>query len=203
MMRRIAIAAVFVLGASQAWTAYSQRAVTSPPGVLVDSAPRQNEVANASPFLFGVFTLTPLARFEFDARVLLVSRYRWGNEAALAPYDLGVGWQRMSDSSVIDQLGLSQSARFMLWRWRGAPPIPEGEITRSAANIHVIPANSVIERQIAALRPGQIVSAKGLLVEARRGDGWHWRSSLSRDDGGNGACELMYVESLAAFEPLP
>ena len=24
-------------------------------------------------------------------------------------------------------------------------------------------------------------------------DGWHWRSSLTREDDGNGACELVYT----------
>lgn len=197
MLKRLAIAGLVLLAASQAWSTFSQRALQRAPGVLVQSVPAQHELERAEPFVVDEFTLTPLAGFAFDARVLLVSRYRWDTESALAPYDLGIGWQRMSDTAVIEQLGLTQSSRFMYWRWRDAPPIPEAEITRSAANIHVIPANSVVERQIAQLRPGQIVSAKGVLVEAVRADGWRWRSSLSRDDGGSGACELMYVESIS------
>lgn len=197
MLKRVAIAGLVLLAASQAWSTYSQRALPRAPGVLVQSVPVQRELERAAPIVVDEFTLTPLASFAFDARVLLVSRYRWDTESALSPYDLGIGWQRMSDTAVIEQLGLTQSSRFMYWRWRDAPPIPEAEITRSAANVHVIPANSVIERQIAQLRPGQIVSARGLLVEAVRADGWRWRSSLSRDDGGNGACELMYVETIS------
>ena len=27
-------------------------------------------------------------------------------------------------------------------------------------------------------------------------DGWRWRSSLTRDDSGGGACELVYVCSI-------
>jgi hypothetical protein len=33
-------------------------------------------------------------------------------------------------------------------------------------------------------------------VEADTGDGWRWRSSLRRDDRGNGACELVYACSI-------
>lgn len=197
MWRRWAIVGLVGLALLQAWQAMLLSPVMRAPGVLVTAAPRQEATDAASPFALGQFTLKPLARFSFEARVLLVSRYRWDTESALAPYDLGIGWQRMSDTAVIEQLGLTQSSRFMFWRWRDVPPIPEAEITRSAANIHVIPANSVIERQLAQLRPGQIVNARGLLVEATRGDGWHWRSSLSREDSGNGACELMYLESIA------
>lgn len=196
MLKRWAIAGLILLALMQAWSAFSRRAVIRPPGILVQDAPLQGEPVQKAPLVIGEFTLAPLASFAFEARVLLVSRYRWDTESALAPYDLGIGWQRMSDTAVIEQLGLTQSSRFMFWRWRDAPPIPEAEITRSAANIHVIPANSVVERQIAQLRPGQIVTARGVLVEATRSDGWRWRSSLSREDGGNGACELMYLESI-------
>jgi hypothetical protein len=105
----------------------------------------------------------------------------------------------MSDSAVIEQLGLAQAGRFLTWRWRDAPPIPADEITRSATNVHVIPANAVVARQVAALRSGQRVRAKGVLVEATRPDGWRWRSSLSRDDGGQGACELMYLAEITVL----
>jgi hypothetical protein len=35
---------------------------------------------------------------------------------------------------------------------------------------------------------------RGFLVEARADDGWRWRSSLTRDDTGARACELVFVE---------
>lgn len=196
MGRRVVIAAILLLGIDQAWDLYAHRPLARPPGVLVTNEPQQREPTHSAPIVRDDFTLQPLADFEFEARVLLVSRYRWDAESALAPYDLGIGWQRMSDTAVIDRLALSQSARFLSWRWQDAPPIPADEITRSAANVHVIPANAMIARQIAGLRSGQRVHARGVLVEASRSDGWRWRSSLRRDDGGHGACELMYVESL-------
>lgn len=196
-MKRLILIAIAIFGLHQAWQWYGHRPLARADGVLVGDVPKQVDVANAPSFAHGEFTLTPLANYAFDARVLLVSRYRFDTESSLAPLDLGVGWQRMSDTAVIEQLFLTQSSRFMFWRWQNAPPIPEMEITRSAANIHVIPANQMVERQIESLRPGLVVSVRGILVEAVRGDGWRWRSSLSRDDGGNGACELMYVESVS------
>lgn len=200
MLKRLFIASLVVLGANQAWDLYAHRPLARPPGVLVAEAPHQRMLANAPSVALDGFALQPLAEFEFDARVLLVSRYRFDEEAALAPYDLGIGWGRMSDTAVIEQLALTQSARFLTWRWREAPPIPSEEITRSAANVHVIPANAVIARQVAALRAGQRVRAKGMLVEATRPDGWRWRSSLSREDGGQGACELMYLSDLTVVD---
>jgi len=37
----------------------------------------------------------------------------------------------------------------------------------------------------------------GYLISIRGEDGWHWRSSLSRTDSGDGACEVVWVDSLA------
>lgn len=200
MARRLVFAALALLAIHQAWDWQAYRPLARPPGVLVAEAPRQRMLADAPPIAVDDFTLQPLAEFEFDARVLLVARYRFDEEAALAPYDLGIGWGRMSDTAVIERLALAQSARFLTWRWRDAPPIPADEITRSAANVHVIPSDAVVARQVAALRPGQRVRGRGLLVEAARADGWRWRSSLSREDGGQGACELMYLSALAVLD---
>jgi hypothetical protein len=42
------------------------------------------------------------------------------------------------------------------------------------------------------------VRIEGWLVEAVAPDGWRWRSSTTRDDSGNGACELIYVCSITS-----
>jgi hypothetical protein len=41
---------------------------------------------------------------------------------------------------------------------------------------------------------GQIVHLEGDLVRADGKDGWHWVSSLSRTDTGDGSCEVVWVE---------
>ena len=43
---------------------------------------------------------------------------------------------------------------------------------------------------------GQLVNIKGYLVKVSKNDGWYWKASLSRDDTGAGACELVYVTSI-------
>jgi hypothetical protein len=48
-----------------------------------------------------------------------------------------------------------------------------------------------------SVRVGQIVQLTGNLVEVEQiKDHWIWRSSLTRNDSGNGACELIFVKSL-------
>ena len=62
--------------------------------------------------------------------------------------------------------------------------------------VGVLLAASAAARPGKVVRVGEIVELRGRLVEASRADGWHWRSSLSRDDSGAGACELMLVEAI-------
>ena len=44
----------------------------------------------------------------------------------------------------------------------------------------------------------QFVSMRGFLVNVGGPDGFYWNTSLRRDDTGNGACEVFYVESIEA-----
>ena len=70
------------------------------------------------------------------------------------------------------------------------------------ANNHVIAANADVRSVIRWLRVGQIVTMKGYLVNAVKAGGENWNSSLRREDTGNGACELFYVESAKAVNSL-
>lgn len=188
----VALAALLLGGVR--W--YQHRPIDHPPGVLVAGAPLQREPSQGGTIRHGAFELVPLADFSLEARVLSREDYRLGRESDLSPTDLALGWGAMSDSAVLDRLDLSQSARFFRYRWQGEPPIPEAELTRSASNMHMIPADARVARALARVRKGDIVAIDGVLVEARADDGWRWRSSLSREDSGGGACELVYVRSL-------
>ena len=59
-----------------------------------------------------------------------------------------------------------------------------------------LPADAGVRRALGRARVGQLVALDGYLVDANRADGWHWRTSLTRDDTGDGACELFYVTSV-------
>ena len=102
----------------------------------------------------------------------------------------------MKDPQVYKQLSIRQSNRWYYWRYENAPPIPVDEISSQSANTHLIPANKDIAKQLAKIDPDNLIYLKGQLVEVKSEDGWMWRSSLSRDDTGNGACKLMLVEEV-------
>ena len=190
--RNLAFLAIVGFGAWQYW---SDRPVKVAPGVTVAAEPRQNDAGSAE-FVHKGYTIAPLQTFDIEARVLGVKSYRTGREADLSPVDLALGWGRMSDSAVLEQVSISQGNRFYFWRVKEFP-IPREEIERSSANMHMIPADSGIERRLDQVREGQRVRIQGWLVEARGPDGWRWRSSLTRNDTGAGACEVIYVRDIA------
>ncbi len=75
-------------------------------------------------------------------------------------------------------------------------PIPRREIETHSANMHPIATDAGMRRALARVRVGQLAVLDGLLVDADRADGWHWRTSMTRDDTGADACELFYVTSV-------
>jgi hypothetical protein len=194
-MRRLALI-LLLFALAGALNAFVHRPIVQEPGVLVADAPLQSDPADRATTRMGDFELTPLADFSLEARVLSRADYRLGTESELSPTDLAVGWGRMSDSAVIAQLDISQSARFYSYRWNQEPPIPAREIMLSSANMHLIPADPGVAAAIARVRVGELIALRGHLVEVRREDGWRWRSSLRRDDSGAGACELVLVDSI-------
>ncbi len=171
------------------------------PPLPTGSEPFQGGVPVAMrPFRRGDFLVSPLAAFSVEARVLGREDYDFGPESAISPTDLALGWQRMAQPDVYEPLDVSQSGRWYRYRWGAqGPPIPLPEIIRSSANMHMVPADENVARALERVRPDQMVRLQGWLIEARRDDGWAWRSSLTREDSGDGACELVYVCSLTTL----
>jgi hypothetical protein len=169
--------------------------ISRPPGVLAPDEPYQREVYTSSFREKNGYRLVPLAAFDIRARVIASAGYRFGREADLSPVDLVLGWGAMSNTDVLKKISFSQSGRAYTWR-TGTLPVPRQEIETHSANMHMIPADREIERQLKSIRPGNMIHVKGLLVEAITQEGWRWKSSLTRADTGGGACELILVESL-------
>mgnify|MGYP003398699190 CR=1 FL=1 len=50
------------------------------------------------------------------------------------------------------------------------------------------------------VREGERIALSGQLVRVEGDDGFRWVSSLSREDTGAGACELIWVEQLSRLD---
>jgi hypothetical protein len=168
------------------------------PGIVVPWEPDQDELAQPLSWNYHGARIEALARYRIRGRVLFTTRYWWGRDAELSPIDLTLGWRPMSDQSVLDLLDLYHLRRGFSFRFKGRKPaFTWEEINEHSANTHMVPATDKIAAQLAGIARGDLVDLHGYLIEAVGKDGWHWKSSLSRADSGEGACELMWVEGLA------
>ena len=175
---------------------WEQKPITHPPGVLASGTPLQVDV-QASSFGMDDYQITKKARFEIHARVLSTEQYYLNREADLSPIDLALGWGVMSDQSLLEQLDISQSSRWYRWRYEGSLPVSDQQIISNSGNMHMIPATKSVERSLMKLREGDLVALQGYLVDVDHQSGWRWRTSMTRTDTGAGACEIVYVESIA------
>ncbi len=150
--------------------------------------------------------LTKVASYLVTARILSTSHEWLDAMRNLAPVDLTLGWGLMADKRLISKVWVTSGGRWAdftipdrknLYRYYpDKKPVEPREIYTHVGNTHIIPANDRISKMIWALRRDQIVTLKGALVYVKLPDGRHWNSSLSREDMGDGGCEIMYVEDL-------
>jgi hypothetical protein len=181
------------------WGAYNgflTRERDHPPGPIAIEAPRQRNIDSGATFQRDRYTLTTRAKFSTTARLLRTERYRTDAGAEISPIDVAIGWGPMSDSALLDQLKLSQSGRFLHWTSSKQPTVPWEVINRSAANMHAIPADGIVLKKLTGARVGDLIEIEGELVDVKRNDGWRWNTSMTRDDQGGGACEVIYVTNV-------
>jgi hypothetical protein len=179
-----------------AWHWNANRPVRAPDGVLAEGEPQQAMIPERQ-LQMGPWTLTVRATYQIKARVLARESYHFDAMSDLVPEDLALGWGPMSDNSVLRTIDISQSNRFYYWRASSATQLARETIISHSANTHVIPQTRAIARELAHLRPGEVVTLSGELVDAVRDDGRSIKTSLVRTDTGAGACEVMLVTDVA------
>jgi hypothetical protein len=105
----------------------------------------------------------------------------------------------MSTPGLADRLSVSQGGRWYRYSWGAeGPPLPPQTIANNSANMHLIPADAAGAAALDEVDAGEVVRMDGWLVKIDRDDGWHWKSSLTREDSGGGACEVVYVCAIEA-----
>lgn len=165
-------------------------------GIPAASDPLQSSSNLPAAFVHEEYTITPLARYRVTAVTLSRERYRFDPGAKLSPVDLALGWGPMSMASVINDLSISQSGRWYEYRYENEPPLDPGAISTHSANTHCLPASDEVRSQLLAVKRHQLVTLEGYLVEVAGSAGYHWRSSLTREDTRGGSCEVLWVTAV-------
>lgn len=181
----------------------TQPAPTAVP-LQVTGAPLQTAVvANASPITWQrekySWEITPLAEFQVSGRVLTRQAYKLDWQSEISPIDLAIGWGELNDAKADKYIEWWQSGRWYYYRWHDSSPYDEKYLRTHSSNIHIIPATEDLEEILLRIRKDDQITLEGKLVnveatnESKR---WQNQTSLTRNDSGNGACEILLVERL-------
>lgn len=145
------------------------------------------------------FTVRKTHRYVISGEVVSAWTYDWAWTSDFYDVDLGLVWgpdyERLKE-----KLAFHQDGRWLFWRASEAVSDAErADIERHVGNQHLIPAEgrAALDRAIRSAEVGDHVRISGWLVEIRDPTGEVLaRSSTRRDDTGNGACEIVWVDAL-------
>lgn len=192
MIKHLFFAVLMFGGVFYYWTT---RPVEHGPGVVAPETPEQEKTFNADKFNYKDTELTPKATITLKARVLSIKKYYFDKYSDLTKTDIVFGWGAMSDERNLNSLIVRQSDRSFYWEMT-KPPIKQHKMWQHAANMHLIGSTQEIRDKINTLRQGHLVKIEGYLVNAESSAGWTLKTSLSRDDIGDNASELVWIKSL-------
>jgi hypothetical protein len=143
--------------------------------------------------------LTPQATYKIRAIVLSKKKYISDWSSQISPYDLALGWGGVSRQENLDHIKFKQVLRWYRYRYDAQCPISQDYISKHSSNHHIISANSNIAKAVKSIRKKDIVELEGKLVNVKgkyKGKPVRWNTSTTRDDKGNGSCEILYVTKI-------
>ncbi len=144
--------------------------------------------------------LTARARYRIRAYALIVDASMHDAWSDVARLDVAFGWGPVAKTSVLRRLSFHLKRRYVSVRWGARLPLGPREVMNHLSNHHLIAADSEVAETLAKLRPGDLVTLEGDLVDLQV-HGQTMRTSLSRTDVGNGACEVVFVEHVDRQPP--
>lgn len=138
----------------------------------------------------------PKAGYRIYAQVMSKKWYMLGWESKLSPYDLALAWNKLMLPEFQNGIHYSQGNRWYYYRYDNGYPLQGSYIQSHSSNHHIIPANDELKKALDRVGKGDKIYMEGFLVYIEgtyKGNTVWWRSSLSRNDSGNGACEILYL----------
>ena len=169
------------------------------PGVTVLEEPTQENVEAVQVFEKEGYQIHTLYKYKIKGKVLAFGNFFFTSAPKLSPYDITLGWKELSDQSIIDQVQFTHMPRYVSWTYENNFPLSHEYVNSHVSNNHIIPANKDVSDILSDVRRGDIILLSGYLVHVT-GQNMTWTSSTSRYDQGDGACEVMWVDSATILQ---
>lgn len=147
----------------------------------------------------GHLTLTPMAEYRVSGVVVSKKAYDGGWESQISPYDLAIVWGKLAEPAYDKYIEYWQNNRWYFFRYKEGSPFDHSYVVTHSGNHHTIPANYNVRKALESIHKDNKVILEGYLVNVKgtyRGKAVFWNTSLSRNDTGNGSCEVFYVSKV-------
>lgn len=139
----------------------------------------------------GEVAIRLLAEYKLKGVVKAKKKYN-DYPSQISKYDIAIAWGDLNKEKNDEHIKYTQGSRWYYYNYSGDFPKDGDFIASNSANVHLVHSNQEILDKLKKIRRNDYVSIEGYLIEAIFPNG-PWRSSLSRTDTGNGACEILYV----------
>lgn len=146
----------------------------------------------------GDVALSLLARYSIEA-VVKSKNHQSDYAAQISKYDLALAWGTLNDPVIDSHINYGQSGRFYFYHWSPGITVSPDYIASHSANVHLIHSSSYVLKDIKGIDENDHIRLEGFLVNANFKDG-AWKTSLTRNDTGNGSCEILYVTEVENFD---
>ena len=191
------------------WKVVLPRVWSSPAAapIALDGDPVLEPLEEAAPLVVERsgrrYVVQKLFAYEAQGEVLSASSYdvTWTND--FADVDVALLWGPRREA-LKDKYKFSQMGLWLFWRSESEVTAAERlEIGTHISNNHLIPADGSSRLAFAFRRvsKGDVVRIKGSLVRISSPEGeLYAQSSVVRDDTGDGACEVIWVDEVQIGE---
>ncbi|MBI4618284.1 MAG: hypothetical protein HY720_32090 [Planctomycetes bacterium] len=197
----VALAAVVILGVIAVFRKGTLPAVDEiDPGLLAEPVQRPTTRETFSFEYRGVtYDVEPVAEYEIQGLVVAHNDTSsigdvYHDSSSVDTKDVGMIW---GDNLRTDDF---RKCEYRSGSWTCYVEWPAGVKFHldSMSNTHIVTGDDEVRGEVGRIRVGDQVRLTGLLVnyrDGRRPDSWR-RSSTVRQDTGNGACEVMFLEEI-------
>ncbi len=168
--------------------------------------PIQNDLKEANKMIYKgsegeVYLLT---RAEYSLTGVVKSKKKYSDfPSQVSKYDLAIAWGDLNKEEIDGGISYSQGGRWYYYKYSKDLPVASDYISKNSANVHIIHKDKDILKTIEEIKEDDYIKLEGFLVDVdfkNPNNPSLWKTSRTRNDTGNGACEIMYVESVTIFD---
>jgi hypothetical protein len=153
------------------------------------------------------FTLHPVYRYTIIGKVVGKDTYASGPSDTLSPMDFAIATGDIIRPEISRYITIRKTPRHYHYQYffpAGTPQLSPAYINEHISNNHLIFADDSLSVKAQSVNVGDYVRIRGYLVtvsgQSRDGRTYHQGTSTTRSDQSEGACEVVYIETL---EKLP